>query len=796
MFQKYVNESTRFLQGVNFNILSDQFESLNNKYINNLLSLEECLTEMARNASNYSVVHPNWALLAGRIEMRKLKMTTSKTFSQTYRTAPDMFKTDFLNFVLSNAEILDQMIVDSRDNMYNYFSVNVLQKTYLIAIKPDDKNTTITLETPQYMWMRTAAYLHYPDLEQIKRTYDDLSTNKYTQATPTLCRAGYVRPQMASCFLKTIPDNMAGIASSWADSALISMNMGGLGGDFSSLRHSRIGHTGESKGVIPWIKIDAAIMKAVDQGGQKRKGSETAQLCDWHVDIFDFIDMKKETTTEEKRALDMTYCIIISDEFMRRVQNDEKWTIMCPKKFPGLVETYGDDFVKKYKEYEKQYTKDTTYIKQVYARDLIRNLILTQMETGGPFVIYKDAMNRKSNQMNLGTIRSSNLCVEIIEYADDNNIASCNLGSIALQACLVRETDKVWFDFAQLDYITRQLVRNINQVIDRNYYHSDKVRIPNLRNRPIGIGVQSLADVFAEMDIIWGSDECYKLNEYIFEAMYYAAVDESANIAIEKGKNYDSFEGSPMSKGLFQFDLWHEEPKGQLTMDDWNTLRQKASKHQYNSLLIAIMPTASSASIFNNNECIEPFTQNIYTRSVLSGQFIMINKHLVRDFINLGIWNEKVITHIINNQGSIQTLDLSGSGEARSQTRLQRVSEELDQFKTSTSQDSDILEHMKLKYRTVYEIPNKVLLNMAIQRGKYVCQSQSLNCWMKNGTFADVYNWHMYGWKHGLKTGMYYFRAPAVTSATNVSLSVLTNKMNNKDIPSVKEITECTYCSA
>lgn len=789
------------LPGVDLDLISKKVASLSR-----IGTFSKRLTELARICGDNGVVHYQWGILAGRMMMVVIHDQIPSRFSESIAESRFLLNQEYANFVAENEEELDSMIVPDRDWSYNVFSVSTLKKTYLLCIKRD--GVTKIMESPQYMWLRVASFIHYPNLEKIKEVYDDMSQGYYTHATPTLCNAGLKRSQMASCFLATIGDSLQSISKGWHDSAIISMNMGGIGKDCSELRHSEIGSNGESRGVPPWIMIEAQIMRSVDQGGQKRKGSQTAFLSDWHVDVYEFLDMRKETTPEDMRAMDMTYGLIISDEFMRRVEEDEEWTLFCPNKAKGLATKWGIDFEMAYRTYEAKYNvpqhEKKVYVRKVRARELWQEIIRSQYETGMPFIIYKDSINRKNNQQHLGTLRSSNLCVEINEYTDENEIASCNLASMAFpKYVMTRDDGSKYFDFDLLMTKTRRVVRNLNNVIDRNYYPDDipQIKFANLKNRPLGIGDQGLADVFAMMDLLWESEEASLLQEDIHEAMYYAAVDESSRIAEELGESHASHPGSPMSRGLFQFDLWemekkqkemapgeattqnvmdlipsHNAPGRIISSEKWNDLRARAKKWMRNSLLIAIMPTASSASILGNNECIEPITENIYARSVLGGQFIMMNKHLVDELHSRGLWITSVVSQIIQDGGSIKN-----------------ILPDLD--------DKEWVKHLKKKYKTVFEIPQRVLVDMALKRGKYVCQAQSLNCWMKrdgdgDSEFKRLNNFHFYQWKGGAKTGMYYLRSKPLTQPIGIALDTFSIPKKKGGLDVVCDGDVCVMCQA
>lgn len=756
--------------------------------------------ELSRACEDMSDVDPQWQLLAGRVAINHMKQTLPPTFSSaTEKLSPNLDE-KYLEYVRAHADTLNSIIQHSRDNRFNLFAFHTLKRSYLARLK--SAGNTRIYETPQYLFLRVAVFLWFNstsslegDLVNIKKVYDDLSLGRCMHASPTLFNSGLKRHQLASCFTMSVNDNMSSITKSWRDSAFISMNSGGIGIDFSSLRHSEMGHHGETRGIVPWLKIENDVLCAVDQGG-KRKGSGTAYLGCWHKDIFEFLELRNPTGPEDMRARDMFYGLWVSDLFMRRVENDGKWTLMCPKKAKdflkgkGLEEMWGLEFETHYRACEIAVESgNISHARVIDAKELWGAILKAQIETGMPFMLYKDAINRKTNHQNLGTIRLSNLCTEITLFTDEKNIGSCNLASIALNSCV---KDGV-FDYSSLEEITRQLVRNVNQVIDRNYYPKEvpEIKETNLRTRPLGIGVQGLSDVFALMDIGWDSEDAAKVNSLIFETMYYAAVDESANIA-EKLGAYGDFEGSPMSKGLFQFDMWdieeiqktaslynqddifNLEKLSQLTSRrgpasdryDWESLRKKMMGGMRNSLLIALMPTASSASILGNNECFEPHTTHIYARTVLSGQFKIINKHLVKDFKEIGLWNTDTLKHLYTHGGSIQ--DLPG--------------------------DHPRLDHLKKKYKTSFELKQRVLADMALERGRYVCQTQSFNCWMIEPTRGKLSAFHKYNWKNGAKTGMYYLRQAARTDPINFAADSVNVPSAQKNIVCTDDV--CISCSA
>ena len=763
------------------------------------------LSKLSLVARSKFYISPQWNLLAGRLEMCIIHSLTPPKFSGAVALMKGVLQEEFYNFLMDNAETLNEMIVDERDNNFDIFAVSTLKKSYLMCLRSN--GNSVLVERPQYMYMRIAAYLWYPNIERIQRTYEDLSLANISHASPTMFNAGTKRSQLASCFLLNIDDSMSSIAKSWHDSATISMNSGGIGIDFSRLRHSEIAQSGYSKGIIPWLKIENEVLSCVNQSG-RRKGSGNCFLTDWHIDIEEFIEMRKPEGPEDVRARDLFHTVKVSDLFMNRVLKDEIWSLFCPNKAKGLTEKWGVEFESLYLSYEKK----GVHSKQVKARELWKKIILTQIQTGGPYILYIDAANRKSNQKNIGILRISNLCMEIIEHTSEKELASCNLASVCLNACVSTNGDgKAFFDFHKLETLAAELVRNLNQVIERNYYPSEvpDIRYANFRNRPLGIGVQALADTFAILDIPWVmrnpqehtdplfdyiiNPDAKNLNEEIFETLYYAAVRESVQIAKEVGE-YETFRGSPASKGLFQFDLWEaeklekkfgkksdglvsvaflkthysEERHSRYTPQQWEILRQDMVKYGIrNSLLIALMPTASSAYLLGNNESFEAINAAISTRTILSGQFTIVNQYIFDDLNSLGIWTTETVHNIIKNKGSIQNLPPLTNEEKNKR-----------------------LDHLKLKYLTIYEIPQKVVMQMSLDRGKYVCQSQSLNCHMKDPTFKKMNAWHFEGWFGGAKTGMYYLRQEASSDPINMSLEsvVVPKKLECND-----EI--CTACT-
>jgi len=791
----FVHDLASDLYRINLSKLEKHFESLSN-----VKDREKLYFHLIDKCSILGLYHPEWSLLAGRIKLHLLRQTVPKTFSESAVALKPILHSEYYQFVQRNAKKLNAMIHSERDMKMNIFAIGTLYKSYLARIKKDGK--TFIYETPQYMYLRVATYLWYAKkgesnelaLKKIKKVYDGLSNGDFSHASPTLFNAGLARPQLASCFTMSVFDNMPSIYTSWAWTAVISMLSGGVGIDVNSLRHSEIGQYGESGGVVPWIKIYDQILRTVDQGG-KRKGSGCMYIEPWHIDIQEYLDLKKKTGKEELRARNLFYALWIPDEFMRRVESNAEWTLFCPNKVKSLDGKWGADFEMAYSACEEKAREGKiSHFRIVKAREIWQKIIATQVETGMPFILYKDAINRKSNQRNLGTIRLSNLCTEITLYTDKENVGTCNLAAVALNSCVTPEGK---YDYKKLEQITRTLVRNLEQVVDRSYYPEDvpQIRFSNLKNRPLGIGVHGLADVFALMDLPWTSPEAKKLNEHIFETMYYAGISESIEIAKEKG-HYETFPGSPASKGLFQFDLWNLENiekgfenKMELSKEflskyikseekdaryDWEELRARMLVYGLrHSLLFALMPTASTANIIGNSACIEPYTKLIYTASVLSGQYLKINKHLVRDLEAIDLWNEETADNIITNDGSLAGLEI------------------LDKEPTASYKlRSTRLIFLQEKYKTIYELSQRLLLDFTLDRGKYICQSESHNCWLKNANFAKLNAYHFYGWKKGIKTGMYYLRQPAVVSPINFALEKKKEERSHS-VPALPRI-ECT----
>lgn len=688
-------------------------------------------------AATNVIKHPDYALLASRIAVSNLHKNTKKSFSQTMADLynytdsksgerASLLADDVYNIIQNHAEILDSAIIYDRDFRFDYFGFKTLERSYLLKLHGQ------VAERPQHMFMRVAIGIHKEDIEAAIETYNLMSEGWFTHATPTLFNAGTPKPQMSSCFLLTMKkDSISGIYDTLAQCAKISQSAGGIGLSIHDIRATGSyikGTNGTSNGIVPMLRVFNDTARYVDQGGGKRKGSFAIYIEPWHADIFDFLDLKKNHGKEEQRARDLFYALWIPDLFMKRVEENGDWTLMCPNECPGLSDTYGKEFDALYTKYEKEGKGRKT----IKAQDLWFKVLESQIETGNPYILYKDAANEKSNQKNLGTIKSSNLCTEIIEYTSPDEVAVCNLASIALPK-FVKDGE---FDHQKLFEVTYHITKNLNKIIDYNYYPVPEARRSNMRHRPIGIGVQGLADAFILMRYPFDSVEARKLNRDIFETIYYAALTSSKDLAKEFGP-YETYEGSPISQGIFQFDMWNEKPSDRW---EWEVLREEIKKHGVrNSLLIAPMPTASTAQILGNNECFEPYTSNIYTRRVLSGEFIIVNKHLMRDLVKLGLWNETVRAKIIAANGSVQNIN-------------------------------EIPDNLKALYKTAWEISQKVIIDMAADRGAFICQSQSLNIFMENANIGKLTSMHFYGWKKGLKTGMYYLRTKAATDPIKFTL--------------------------
>ncbi|MCR5888192.1 ribonucleoside-diphosphate reductase subunit alpha [Hymenobacter sp. J193] len=691
----------------------------------------------AETAASLTTRHPDYAILAARIAVSNLHKVTSKSFSSTMKrlyTYEDpktgenasLIAKDVWEVVHKHAAQLDSAIIYDRDYSYDYFGFKTLERSYLLRL--DGK----VVERPQHMLMRVAIGIHREDIDSAIETYELMSERWFTHATPTLFNAGTPKPQLSSCFLLTMKDDsIEGIYDTLKNCALISQSAGGIGLAVHNVRATGSyikGTNGTSNGLTPMLKVFNDTARYVDQGGGKRKGAFAIYLEPWHADIFDFLDLKKNHGKEEMRARDLFYALWTPDLFMKRVEANGDWTLMCPHECPGLDTTFGAEFEKLYQKYEKEGRGRKT----IKAQELWFAILESQTETGTPYMLFKDAANSKSNQQNLGTIKSSNLCTEIMEYTDENEIAVCNLASLALPRFVKEENGSLVFDHQKLYDVTYHATKNLNKVIDINYYPVPEAERSNRRHRPIGLGVQGLADTFIALRMPFESDEAAGLNKDVFETIYFAAMTASKDLAIKDG-HYETFPGSPLSKGQFQFDLWGVTPNSGRW--DWESLRAEVIKHgARNSLLVAPMPTASTAQILGNNESFEPYTSNIYVRRVLSGEFMVVNKHLLKDLVKLGIWNDQMKQAIIAANGSVQDIP-------------------------------SIPQHIKDLYKTVWEISQRRIIDMSADRGAFICQSQSLNLHVQNVNFGKLTSMHFHSWKKGLKTGMYYLRTKAAADA-------------------------------
>lgn len=765
----------------------------------------------AEHCASQSTNHLDYSILASRIIISNHHKNTESSFKKVteclynfkdvHGNKSSLVDKKYYDDVMANFDFLENCIDYNRDYLIDYFGYKTLEKSYLY------RTNNKVAERPQHMWMRVAVAIHGRDLNKIKTTYDLMSQKYFTHATPTLFNSGTTRNQLSSCFLMAMEnDSIEGIYNTLKDCANISKYAGGIGLHINNIRakgsHIR-GTNGTSNGIVPMLRVFNNTARYVDQGGGKRNGSFAIYLEPWHADIFDFLEMKKNHGDEELKARDLFYALWIPDLFMNRVKNDEHWTLLCPDECPGLSDVYGEAFNELYLGYEK-----SSRVKKVTkARDLWLRILDSQMETGTPYLLYKDSANKKSNQKNLGTIKSSNLCTEIIEYSDNQETAVCNLASISLSSFV--SSDKT-FQYEKLHDVAKIVTENLNKIIDTNYYPTEKTKKSNLKHRPIGIGVQGLADTFAMMDLPFCSDEAKEVNKSIFETIYHGALEMSCELAmtrreklskinylISEEKNismdqrddiidyhhfsgvlseeewrslmpmynefkndhtlgaYLSFSNSPLSQGVFQFDMWNVVPSKRY---DWEKLRHDVMKYgARNSLLLAPMPTASTSQILGNNECFEPFTSNIYSRRTLAGEFMIVNKHLQKELIDANIWNEEIKSQIISNKGSIANIDA-------------------------------IPNNIKEKYKIVWEMPMKSILDMSADRGAFICQSQSLNLWMENPNYKALTSMHFYGWEKGLKTGMYYLRRKAKHQAQQFTIEPTKNIQD--------EDQECEVCSA
>ena len=822
-FDKILHRIKRVGQEVNIKI---NYSALVMKIIDQLYdNIETTKIDelMAEQCASQTTVHTDYGILASRLIISNFHKNSNPSFSEVMKELYNFYDVhnihypiineQLFNIVQQHGETIDKWIEHDRDYLFDYFGFKTLERAYLF------RKHKIPIERPQHMWLRVAIGIHGNDLTAAKETYDAMSQKYFTHATPTLYNAGTPRPQLSSCYLIAMEDDsIDGIYNTLKDCANISKYAGGIGLHVHNIRASGThirGTNGTSNGIVPMLRVFNNTARYVDQGGGKRNGSFAIYLEPWHADVMDFLEMRKNHGDEEMKARDLFYALWIPDLFMKRVEKDEYWTLMCPDKCQKLTDLYGKEFEKLYTQYEK----DNKGNRVVKARDLWFRILDSQMETGTPYLLYKDACNIKSNQKNIGTIKSSNLCTEIVEYSSPNETAVCNLASIGLPAFVELSDNNASFNFEKLEMMTSIITRNLNKIIDVNFYPTQKTKNSNFRHRPIGIGVQGLADVFAMMDMYFDSEDATILNKKIFATIYYSALKTSNVIAMERNENlkkiksivnkiqplsmnniddtkvefidyvendeineelwnslkpikeelinldnnkmgaYSSFIGSPMSEGKMQFDLWNIQPDNRY---DWDTLRKNVTEYGIrNSLLLAPMPTASTAQILGNNECFEPFTSNIYSRRTLAGEFMIVNKHLMKDLQNLGLYNETVKNNIIANKGSIQQL-------------------------------LHIPEHIRKKYKVVWEMSMKSVINMAKDRGAYICQSQSMNLWQEDPTYTSLTSMHFYAWKSGLKTGIYYLRRKAKHQAQQFTIDPT---LETKSIENNQEDNTCEMCS-
>jgi len=721
------------------------------------LSAEQCATMAS--------IHPDYNVLACRLIIANHQKNTSSSFIETmtklymnkdkHGKHSPLITDDLYMIAKLNETELDRVCNYTRDFLIDYFGFKTLERAYLMKVNK------VIVERPQHMWLRVAMGIHGDNIEKIKETYELMSQKYFTHATPTLFNAGTPHPQLSSCYLIAMEnDSIEGIYNTLKDCALISKWAGGIGLHIHNIRASGSdirGTNGSSNGIVPMLRVFNHTAKYVDQGGGKRNGSFAMYMEPWHADIESFLDLRKNHGDEDLKARDLFYAVWISDLFMQRVKDGKEWTLMCPDECPGLSDVYGEAFETLYTFYENEGKGRKT----MKARDLWFQILDAQMETGTPYLLYKDAVNKKCNQKNLGTIKSSNLCCEITEYSDANETAVCNLASIALPSFIVTdENGETSFDYYKLHSVTRTVTYNLNCIIDVNFYPTPKTERSNFRHRPIGIGVQGLADVFILLNIPFYSDKAKEINLRIFQTIYHAALTESCQIAKKDGK-YSTFEGSPASEGILQFDMWEVDPNERVKMYDWNKLKEQIKTYGLrNSLLVAPMPTASTSQILGYNECIEPITSNIYSRRTIAGDFMVVNKYLMKDLMKIDMWNDKVKNNIIANNGSIQQI-------------------------VSIPQD------LKDKYKTVWEIPMRNLIDMAADRGAFVCQSQSLNLWLEDPNYNNLTSMHFYAWDKGLKTGIYYLRRRARHQAQQFTIEPEKKSSSNQEEDEI-----CEMCSA
>ena len=736
-------------------VISGVYQGVNTIELDNLA---------AETAAYMTTIHPDYAILAARIAVSNLHKQTTKQFSQVSKELYEYInpKTDLHSPMISketydviqkHADELNSAIVFDRDFNYNYFGFKTLERSYLLRINGK------VAERPQHLIMRVAVGIHGDDIEKVIESYNLMSQRYFTHGSPTLFNAGTPSPQMSSCFLVAMKeDSIDGIYDTLKTCALISKSAGGIGLHIHNIRGTGAyiaGTNGTSNGIIPMVRVFNNTARYVDQGGNKRPGAFALYLEPWHSDIFEFIDIRKNHGKEEIRARDLFPALWIPDLFMKRVEQNGDWTLFSPNEAPGLPEVYGDEFEALYEKYEREGRGRST----IKAQKLWYAILEAQTETGTPFMLYKDACNKKTNQKNLGIIKSSNLCCEIVEYSSPEEVAVCNLASIALPSFVESDNNSTWYNFDKLHEVTKTVTGNLNRIIDRNYYPVPEARRSNMRNRPIALGVQGLADAFMALRLPFDSQEAKELNIQIFETIYHGAVEASIELAQKEGP-YESYEGSPASQGLLQFDLWDRKPT---ELWDWDTLKQKMAKHGLrNSLLVAPMPTASTSQILGNNECFEPYTSNIYSRRVLAGEFQIVNPYLLRDLVDLGLWNDSMKNNIISNNGSIQNLP-------------------------------NIPDEIKALYKTVWEISQKHIIDMAADRAAFIDQSQSLNIHIKDPTMGKLTSMHFYGWKKGLKTGMYYLRTQAAAAAIQFTVDLSTSVNAGKTVATLEKLNKRKY---
>ncbi|EKB61168.1 ribonucleoside-diphosphate reductase subunit alpha [Bergeyella zoohelcum] len=717
----------------------------------------------AETAAAQTTIHPDFSVLAARIAVSNLHKNTLKSFSKTAQllyeytdpitqTHAPLISEEIYKIIRKNADELDSSLIYDRDYNFDYFGFKTLERSYLIRT-----NGKVT-ERPQHLFMRVALGIHKEDIQAAIETYNLMSEKWFIHATPTLFNAGTPKPQMSSCFLLSMTeDSIAGIFDTLKRCALISQSAGGIGVSIHNIRSTGSyikGTGGISNGIIPMLRVFNDTARYVDQGGGKRKGAIAVYIEPWHSDIFEFLDIRKNHGKEEMRARDLFPALWIPDLFMQRVETDQMWSLFDPNEAQGLYDVYGEKFNELYTTYENE----GKFRKQIKARELWTAILEAQIETGTPYMCYKDAVNEKSNQKNIGTIRSSNLCTEIMEYTNADEVAVCNLASLALP----RYVSDKGFDFQKLYEVTKIVTRNLNKIIDGNYYPIPQTKTSNDRHRPIGLGVQGLADVFLLLRLPFESEAARKLNKDIFETIYFASMEASMELAKEQGA-YSSFAGSPLSEGKFQFDLWQIAPSDRW---DWEKLRNEVMTHGVrNSLLLAPMPTASTSQILGNNECFEPYTSNIYNRRVLSGEFVVVNKFLLKDLIELGLWNPTMKNKLIAENGSVQNIP-------------------------------EIPTELKELYKTVWEIKQKTIIDMAAERGAFICQSQSLNLFMAEPNFAKLTSMHFHAWKSGLKTGMYYLRTKAAVDAIKFTVDTQILSGQSQAACSLDNPEECLACGS